>query len=325
MSDEWKAARSAGETPSREDHGSKGFSWACPDCRTALENPGSCPGCGRDFETADGIPNLFPSGPITLSLDLEPAATDPREIRREVYQVPAVAGQRKDGVYHLDRAHQAIFEDLPEGATILETGCGGAQLRNWVRSKGLRYLGTDVSSERVHDWLQTHGGPDVLCDAHVLPFQDNSVDVVYASAVYEHLAYPVIAASEACRVLKPGGWFLCSASFLEPWHDESYNHMTANGMYAMLTAARLDPLAIWPEKAWPGFVAMLRMGNTATRPLAVLGRLMNQIYLMPRRVKHMAKTRNMPDDQALFEPRAVMAGAMACIAKKPETQLAPPS
>jgi len=196
-------------------------------------------------------------------------------------------------------------------------------MRDWLRSRGLTYVGTDVSTDRVHDWLTAFGGPDVLCDAHALPVRDNSVDAVYAAAVWEHLAFPQMAAREVARVLRPGGYFLGSASFLEPWHDESYYHMTPNGTHTTLRLAGLEILYVWPEVKWPGFVALLEMGNKATRPIRWLGRLMNAYYLFPKQMKLFVKMRTWPDRDRLFETRGKMAGAIAWIARRPQTAAAP--
>ena len=47
--------------------------------------------------------------------------------------------------------------------------------------------------------------PDVLADVEHLPFEDNSVDEIYASHVLEHLPFESKALQEWLRVLKPGG------------------------------------------------------------------------------------------------------------------------
>lgn len=289
----------------------------CPDCHGAINDMEPCKGCGYTPAESDGVPSLFPTRQLEISITLPEGATNPEGIDRSVFRTPAEHGQKGSPIYHLDLAHVSKFNDLPKEAIILETGCGGAQMRSWAQEHGLAYLGTDVSRERVHDWLQSHGGADLLCDAHALPLTDNCIDAVYASAVYEHLAYPMLAAQEARRVLKPGGLHLGSMSFLEPWHDESYAHMTPNGVYAMLVSAGLRPLAIWPEQAWPGFVSLLMMGNKATRPLKLLGRLMNAYYLLPRKLKVAVKTGRWPKHDDLYEPRAIMSGAIAWIAEKP--------
>jgi ubiquinone/menaquinone biosynthesis C-methylase UbiE len=290
----------------------------CPDCHTPFSGDDTCSSCGYSPDTLDGVPSLFPSGPLELLLKLSADSTNPNCIDRSVFRTPERHGQKGTPVYHLDAAHVERISDLPEGAVVLETGCGGAQMRAWTGEKGLNYLGTDVSVSRVHDWLQTHGGADVICDAHALPIRDECVDAIYASAVYEHLAFPHLAAAEAFRVLKRGGLHLGSMSFLEPWHDESYAHMTPNGVYSMLTSVGLEPVCIWPEEAWPGFVSLLMMGNKATRPLRPLGRFLNAYYLLPRKLKHAIRTRRWPQADDLYEPRAIMSGAIAWIAAKPK-------
>lgn len=299
--------------------------FACCDCGAALDTLDRCTGCGREFGRSEACPTLFCQRARVASWTVTPDMLTPDAIDAEaVFRFPPRSGQGRAGAYHLDLAHRDIFETLPPDSIVLEIGCGGGQMREWVQARGLRYVGTDVSRDRVFDWLAAHGGPDVLCDAHAMPLRDNSVDAVYAAAVWEHLAFPQLAASEAARVLKPGGYFLGSASFLEPWHDESYYHMSPNGTHATLRLAGLEIAHIWPEVKWPGFVAMLEMGNRATRPIRWLGWLMNAAYLLPKQAKVFLQTRRWPDRDALFETRARMAGAIAWIARKSPASSAAP-
>jgi SAM-dependent methyltransferase len=290
---------------------------ACPDCATPLDGTAGCGGCGRQFGQQDGRPVLMPTRARRLAFTLPPEGTNPGAIPSGVLRYPPRHGQPRGGTYHLDRAHEDVLTALPKGALVVETGCGGGQMRAWVTARGLRYLGTDVATTRVHDWLQAHGGPDVLCDAHALPLRDGVADAVYAAAVWEHLAFPAAAAQEAARVLRPGGWCLGSMSFLEPWHDESYAHMTPWGVWSTLRLGGLDPVAIWPEERWSGFRALLEMGNKATRPLRPLAALMNAWYRAPKAAQHWWRSRRRPTPQDLIRPIATMAGAVAWIARKP--------
>ncbi|MFN3936465.1 MAG: class I SAM-dependent methyltransferase [Gemmobacter sp.] len=291
----------------------------CPDCRAALDGAVSCAACGLAFDEVGGRLAVLARRPRSVLVDYDPAAaTDPP---RRVMRFPSPAGQPADGVHHLDRAHAEVLRSLPEGSRMLEVGCGGGQMRSWASARGLDYTGTDISLTRVPETLRRHGGPDFLCDAHALPFTDAVFDAVYSVAVWEHLGAPQLAAAEAQRVLKPGGWMVGSMSFLEPWHDASLFHMTPGGVFRTLSGAGLEPLAVWPEFAWPGFRAMLSMGNKATRPLAVFGMALYGWYLAPKVAQFVLRNRRLPARDDLYDPVARVAGAIAWIARKPATAL----
>lgn len=61
--------------------------------------------------------------------------------------------------------------------------------------------------------------PDVVGDAHNLPFEDQSFDAVLCAEVLEHLIDPMQAISEMRRVLKPGGRAIITTRFVFPVHD----------------------------------------------------------------------------------------------------------
>lgn len=72
---------------------------------------------------------------------------------------------------------------------------------------------------------------DVVADAHVLPYVDNSVDAIYCEAVIEHLSDPVKAVKEMCRVLKKGGEAFVVTPFLQAYHGypHHYQNLTVTG------------------------------------------------------------------------------------------------
>jgi len=61
--------------------------------------------------------------------------------------------------------------------------------------------------------------PDILSDAHNLPFQDGEVEAILSTDVLEHLKDPVKAVSEMKRVLKKGGKVIFCTRFIFPIHD----------------------------------------------------------------------------------------------------------
>ena len=64
---------------------------------------------------------------------------------------------------------------------------------------------------------------DVVCDAHNLPFDPESFDLVMCQEVLEHLENPQLAINEMYRVLKFGGEVVLSTRFIFPLHADPYD------------------------------------------------------------------------------------------------------
>lgn len=102
----------------------------------------------------------------------------------------------------------------------------------WAKDEGLAML--DLGG-RINAW---EGFKTVdLMDAEVItnledrwPFEDNSVGVIRASHVFEHLKDPIHTMNEAFRVLAPGGWLFIEVpstdgrgAFQDPTHVSFWN------------------------------------------------------------------------------------------------------
>lgn len=297
----------------------------CPDCSAGLESFDKCESCGRIFDLDEGLPVLTPTRYTTATFQIQSNQLDPLQVPIDsFFKYPKNFGQAKNGPYHLDRAHEDVLTNLGELSRMLEVGCGGAQMRNWAKIHSINYLGVDISTTRVGEDLQAHGGPDILCDAHSLPIKDESIDVVYSIATLEHLAFPHVAVKEVARTLKPGGYYLGTVSFLEPWHDSSYFHMSPLGVYMVLALSGLEPTHVWPSSSWSAFNAILAMGNKATYPISSLGRIMNAYFLAPKILQFLVRKRRVPKTQDLINAHGCVSGAMTWIARKPLHSLAKP-
>ncbi len=64
---------------------------------------------------------------------------------------------------------------------------------------------------------------DVVCDISDLPFLDNSIDVVFNSAVLEHVPNPQKVVNEIYRVLKPSGVIYTAFPFIQGFHASPYD------------------------------------------------------------------------------------------------------
>lgn len=104
------------------------------------------------------------------------------------------------------------FADFESGARlrVLEIGVGmGADFLRWARA-GAQATGVDLTERAVAltkmRLLEEHLIADVrLADAEMLPFPDNTFDIVYSWGVLHHTPNPTQAFTEAQRVLVPGG------------------------------------------------------------------------------------------------------------------------
>jgi SAM-dependent methyltransferase len=170
--------------------------------------------------------------------------------------------------YHLPREIAALFPKS-EDSWLLEIGCGRAQNREFFESRGYRYVGVDIRPD----------GPDVVCDAHFLPFKDEAFKSAVTFSTLEHLWNPFIAVSEIYRVLARNCQFDGEAAFLEPFHANSFFHMSPVGLEACLRQ-----VGFCVEKIWPGWGVGESLGHYMFKQLHMqllgraLGRVVDKIH-----------------------------------------------
>ncbi len=100
------------------------------------------------------------------------------------------------------------FLEFQQDSSILDVGCGLGILTRKLAE--LAPAGIVWGVERSADQLAK--APRDLAnlhfqqaDAHALPFEDNTFDVVFCRYLLEHVANPLLVLKEMSRVLKPGG------------------------------------------------------------------------------------------------------------------------
>ena len=168
----------------------------------------------------------------------------------------------------------ALLSHFPKastaGAHALDLGCGTALHRAVCERAGFSYVGMDFDNP----------GAPLLADAHALPFRSGMFEFILSIAVLEHIRYPAVMLGEAFRVLQPGGRFIGSVSFLEPFHEVSYQHHSHVAVWSALRQAGFAVENVAPT--WDALSAQTQMAllpgwpavgiRLATAPLRLLHR-----------------------------------------------------
>ncbi len=101
----------------------------------------------------------------------------------------------------LGQEHRAAIErTLPAGAAVLDLGTGRGGALPWLRERGYRAAGLDVSG--YPEWREPGRGVFCRGEAARLPFADHAFDCVLAFEVLEHCADPGAALREIRRVTR---------------------------------------------------------------------------------------------------------------------------
>ncbi len=102
----------------------------------------------------------------------------------------------------------SLLSETDKKAKILDIGCAGGPLLNDLKKAGfVNAVGADFSPEAVAK-CAARGLKAYEADAHNLPFEPNSYDLLIASDSLEHLEFDEKALANWFSILKPGGRIL---------------------------------------------------------------------------------------------------------------------
>jgi SAM-dependent methyltransferase len=175
--------------------------------------------------------------------------------------------------HHLNKILMSYFPCAKtKHSLMLDIGCGDTVHRQVCEHAGFTYIGIDIDSPNA----------TLLGDAHALPFRDNCFEFVLSIAVLEHIQYPFVMTNEVYRVLKPGGKFIGTVAFLEPFHSNSFYHHTHLGTYNSLKYAGFNIKNISPNKKWSVLRAQAKMSLFPKLPTPISEFLVMPLYLIHR-------------------------------------------
>lgn len=210
-------------------------SWACPRCGGGLvprsENV-ACADCGMQYPIINGVPILindeasvfaredFTNGVGNLidwkHLAARRSSKNPLRIISRLVADAAPSISLAVGLLAKDALSQ-VLRERPD-AVILILGCGA---RAYEAPPPARIVYTDASLSPL---------AEMVADAMSIPFKDETFDFVMLQAVIAYVSDPQRAASEVCRVLKPGGCVFDSAAFMQQvQRDHDFTRFTFTG------------------------------------------------------------------------------------------------
>ena len=131
---------------------------------------------------------------------------------------------------------EALIEEVPEGASVLDIGCGGGLFLGLVDAAGLKPEGTgfDVSRPAI-DLAQRMAAAARPSGARLdfrrldadAPWPDGDFDVVAMIDVIQHVppSEQEAVIRRACRKVRPGGLFLYKDMVEKPWWRAAANRL----------------------------------------------------------------------------------------------------
>lgn len=198
---------------------------ACPICRGGLQRGAEhlrCTGadCGAEFPMVDGIPVLINEKrslfDLRVFLSRQPTFFKPTGRLRQTLSnlVP-----RLDCNVAAERNFRRLRDLLVARTTrpkVLVVGGStlGAGMAPLIDEPRVQLIETDVAL-----------GPrtQVVCDAHDLPFQDETFDAAVVQAVLEHVTEPDRCVAEIHRVLRDEGLVYSDIPFIQQVHGREFD------------------------------------------------------------------------------------------------------
>lgn len=295
------------------------YALQCPTCRTRLDRNSnvklSCSSCKSVFTSnATGTFDLRIQKPKKVSIAFQipfpcnrkdiPYSEDLPQNPRPQVDFGAIPVP-----HHLSGELMTHFPKASEkGALMLDLGCGNTVHRQVCEHAGFTYVGVDYESPEA----------PFLADAHALPFQDESFEFLLSIAVLEHIQFPFVAIREAQRVLKPGGIFIGTVAFLEPFHSNSFYHHSRIGTLNTLLYGGFEIAHIAASTSWTVFTAQADMSGHTLFPRFPKF-LSRNIILLPDRMSRVWRKMGLLLNDRIIKKRwaDVTSGAFYFIARKP--------
>ncbi|HSC77768.1 MAG TPA: class I SAM-dependent methyltransferase [Candidatus Acidoferrales bacterium] len=242
---------------------------ACPECAspqlTFCDGAIRCQPCGASFPLRQGVAVMLagtaqmdqkelqypPPPPSRLkqglaNLGLLPVA---RSLWRAWLRVDAALTPATEASVetHVRRLADSLHRAYPQPIDVLDLGGGSGPYKSWLIRPGETYAIVEIDPDSASVVKNRDRNVYVIGNAHRLPFQPASFDVVCLFEVLEHLYDPREAMRNCSRVLRPGGCLLLTVP--QYWHvhgwPSDYYRYTIHGLRHLCREAGLEIEQHW--------------------------------------------------------------------------------
>jgi uncharacterized protein YbaR (Trm112 family)/SAM-dependent methyltransferase len=199
----------------------------CPICHAKLKRVGQefeCqrPECSTTFPILDGVPVLLNEKSSLFTIDdfvshrnTFFSDVDKGKLNKILRRLKPTISRNISARQNYRRLSELLLRQSASPRVLV---LGGSRLGSGMEAiaytPSIEWVATDVSF-----------GPLVtlICDAHDIPFEDQSFDGVIAQAVLEHVVDPYRCTEEVHRVLKKQGIVYAETPFMQQVHGRQYD------------------------------------------------------------------------------------------------------
>lgn len=191
---------------------------------------------------------------------------------------------------------------------LLDFGCGAKPYKSLFENTS-SYVGVDIENES-----HNHQGEEIdfYYDGKVLPFSNESFDIVFSSEVLEHVPNLYKSLSEIERVVKENGLLLMTLPFTFAEHEMPYDYrrFTKNGIVEILDEFGFE---IVMEKTYGTYIEVISQLITLYVHDLIYTKnkyfniILNTIFIFPLTLFGMILSIVLPNNKSLYFGTVILA------------------
>lgn len=181
-----------------------------------------------------------------------------------------------------DIGFERLVRSSGENRSFLDIGCATGRLSASLKDQGWHAEGVEVCRAAAEFGTRNFGVPIFPGTIHEAAFPDSSFHFVHNSHVIEHINRPDEFMAEIFRILKPGGYYICTTPncdglqavlFQEKWRSAIPDHLFLFSLHTLPLLAEKYGFHVIRRKTWGGLGKgtapywLKRMADYMVKPL----------------------------------------------------------